>query len=305
MPTPANQPRRDGFTFVELLVVIAVIGILVSLLLPAIQQIREAARRTECSNHIRQLSLGMMNYESSLKRLPTGWQVTDDSDPLAGPGWGWAYYLLPYLEQQSLFDQIDPRVSVDDHQHEDLLRELVPVFQCASDPADNLLDLNEAVHGSHAHALRANPLHDPPVAHDEHWIARSNYSGVFGSNEIEDNPMEGNGIFFGNSHLHLRDIGDGLSNTILVGERRNDFGHLSWAGVFPDVDEPFARVVGSADHPPNDPDGHFEDFRSFHPQGANFTFADGSTRMINETVDAAVFQALATRDNGEINLLVD
>lgn len=287
----------------ELLVVIAVIGILVSLLLPAVQQVREAARRTECSNHIRQLSLGMMNFESSLKRLPTGWQVSDLSDPASGPGWGWAYTLLPYVEQQSIFDQIDPKVSVDDHQHEDVLRELVPVYQCPSDPADNLLNLNEDVHGPHARPGWA--LHDPNAPHEEHWIARSNYSGVFGSNEIEDEPLDGNGVFYGNSHLHLRDIVDGLSNTMLLGERRNDFGHLAWAGVFPDVDEPFARVVGSADHPPNHPDGHFDDFRSFHPQGANFTFADGSTRMINETIDAAVFQALATRDGGEIVQLGD
>ena len=172
-----------------------------------------------------------------------------------------------------MFDQIDRKISVDDHRHEDLLKELVPVFQCPSDPADNLLDLNEDVHGPHPPAPF---LHDPTKPHEEHWIARSNYSGVFGSNEIEDSPLDGNGIFYGNSHLHLRDIVDGLSNTILIGERRNDFGHLAWAGVFPDVDEPFARVVGSADHAPNDPNGHFDDFRSFHPQGANFTFADGS-----------------------------
>ncbi len=293
---------RPGFTLVELLVVIAVIGVLVALLLPAVQQVREAARRTECSNHSRQLSLGMMNYESSLKRLPTGWEVNNVTQPAAGPGWGWASFLLPFVEQQAMYDQIDRKISVDDHRHEDLLRELVPVFQCPSDPADNLLDLNEEVHGPHPPAPF---MHDPVPPHEEHWIARSNYSGVFGSNEIEDSPLDGNGIFYGNSHLHLRDIVDGLSNTILIGERRNDYGHLAWAGVFPDVDEPFARVVGSADHAPNDPNGHFEDFRSFHPQGANFTFADGSTRMINETIDPTVFQALATRDGGEIIQLGD
>jgi len=292
--------NRSGFTLVELLVVIAVIGILVSLLLPAVQMIREAARRTECSNHIRQIGLATMNYESAHKRLPTGWHVNNPSNPAGGTGWGWAYHILPQVEMQGLYDQIDWRLSVDDHAHEEVLKLMVPVFQCASDVADNLVNLNEPVSG-----LSRRMFHDPPQGHDEHWIARSNYSGVFGSNEINDSPMNGNGLFYGNSHLHYRDIVDGTSNTIMIGERRNDFGHLAWAGVFSDVDEPFARVVGGADHVPNHPDGHFEDFRSSHPQGANFTFADGSTRLISDSISPAVYQALATRDEGEVNLLID
>lgn len=289
--------RRQAFTLVELLVVLAVIGILVALLLPAVQAVREAARRTECSNHIRQLALASMNFESAYKHLPTGWTVADLSDPAGGPGWGWGYFLLPYLEQQSLFDQIDPSISVDDEGWGDLLRQVVPVFQCPSDPARDLLNLNEGEHPGHRPALWvSSPLRRP---HEEHWIGRSNFSGVFGSNEIEDDPLAGNGLFFGASHIHFRDIQDGLSNTLMFGERRNDYSQLSWAGVFGDVDEPFARVVGSADHAPNDPHGHFEDFRSYHPQGAHFAFSDGSTRIINSTIDEAVFQSLATRDGAE------
>ncbi len=291
---------RAGFTLIELLVVIAVIGILISLLLPAVQMIREAARRTECASNIRQIGLAMMNYESALKRLPTGWDATvDPANPASGPGWGWAYYILPHVEMQSIFDGIDPRLSCDDEQHEEVLKLLVPVFQCASDPADNLLNLNEEIAGGHHHAPA---IHDPPVGHDheEHWIARSNYSGMFGTTEIEDDPFGGDGVFFANSHIHFRDITDGLSNTILVGERRNDFGHLSWAGVFADIEEPFPRVVGVADHTPNHRDGHFDDFRSFHPQGANFVFADGSVHLINDAIEETVYRAMATRANDEL-----
>lgn len=241
-----------------------------------------------------------MNYESAYKRLPTGWHVTDPAQPAGGTGWGWAYHILPQVEMQGLYDQIDWKLSVDDPAHEEVLKLLVPVFQCPSDVADNLVNLNEPVSG------RPQPLlHDPPVGHEEHWIARSNYSGVFGSNEIEDDPMNGNGLFYGNSHIHFHDIGDGQSNTIMFGERRNENGYIAWAGVFSDVDEPFARVVGGADHVPNHRDGHFEDFRSMHPQGANFTFADGSTRLISDSINPEVYQALATRDMGEINRLAE
>lgn len=287
---------------IELLVTIAVIGILVALLLPAVQMVREAARRTSCSNNIRQIGLAMMNHESAWGRLPAGWSAADSSSPAAGPGWGWATHILSEVEQQNLSDRIDWKVSVDDPQHQDLLQQVIPVFLCASDPAENLLDLDEEVLGGHGH----RPAPGSPAlvqGHGAHWISRSNYSGVFGSNEIEDDPMNGNGLFFGNSHIHLRDIHDGMSNTLLVGERRNDYATLSWAGVFPDVEESFARVVGAADHPPNDRQGHFEDFRSYHPQGANFVFADGSTWLLGDSIDAAVFQALSTRDGSEtVNL---
>jgi prepilin-type N-terminal cleavage/methylation domain-containing protein/prepilin-type processing-associated H-X9-DG protein len=297
--------KHKGFTLVELLVVIAIIGILVGLLLPAVQSIREAARRTQCSNNIRQIGLAMHNHESAFKYYPPGWTATNPGTAPATPGWGWGYHVLSYVEANNIFDQINPSLPIEDEYHtgNTFFRTLIPVFQCASDPAPDLVNLYDHIehdHGDGGDHLVA--IDDDPHHHDEELLAgRSNYSGVFGSLEIEDAPFGGNGMFFGNSRIRQRDVVDGSSNTLMIGERRNDFGSLSWMGALEEADEPFARVVGSADHAPNSREGHFEDFRSFHPQGANFAFADGSTTLLTDTIDIDVYRALSTRSGNEVN----
>lgn len=297
--------RKKGFTLIELLVVIAIIGILVGLLMPAVQMVREAARRTQCSNNIRQIALAMHNHESACKRYPPGWTATDPATAPATPGWGWAYHVLSYVEANNIYDQINPQLPIDDpvHTSNPIFTTVIPVFQCASDPAPNLVNLYDHIEHAHGHGGGHLLAHDPPDHdHDEELFSgRSNYSGVFGSTEIEATPFAGDGMFFGNSQIRQRDILDGSSNTLMIGERRNDFGSLSWMGVLEEADEPFARVVGGADHAPNDREGHFEDFRSYHPQGANFAFADGSTTLLNDTIDIDVYRALSTRAGREVN----
>lgn len=292
---------RNAFTLVELLVVIAIIGILIGLLLPAVQQVREAARRTDCSNKIRQMGLAIMNYESGHKHFPPGWTAGDPLDAASVPGWGWSAHILPFLEAGNVFDQIDFDVAIDDPFHTDTIKNNLAVFQCPSDAAPKLLNLDVHVeHGSHFVS------HDPPQHdHGELFVGRSNYSGVFGSTEIEDNPFKGNGAFFANSKIELRDFLDGQSNTIIVGERRNDLGPISWVGVVEEVDEPFARIVAVTDHAPNHHDGHFEDFRSYHPQGINVVLGDGSTHFVAESISQDIFQALGTRRGGEIASIDD
>ena len=130
----------SGFTLVELLVVIAIIGILIGMLLPAVQQVREAARRIDCSNRTRQLGLASLNYESAHNALPPGWRV-DDGTSLTG--WGWAATILPFLEAGNLNDRIDFRGAVD--ANPEVLTEVVPVFLCPSDPAAEILELNADV----------------------------------------------------------------------------------------------------------------------------------------------------------------
>lgn len=270
-----------GFTLVELLVVIAIIGILIAMLLPAVQQVREAARRTTCSNNMRQSGLALMNYESSHRRLPAGWQTSNPSIPIGDPGWGWSATILPFMEGQNIHDQIDFATPISDPLHTNIIQTSIPVFQCPSDPAPEIVDLGA-----------------PDQA--EFLVGRSNYSGVFGSNEIEDGPERGNGAFFANSKLTFSDLTDGLSNTMIVGERRNDFGAVSWVGVVPEISDSALRIVGIADHNPNHPDGHFEDFRSYHPAGVNVVLGDGSVHFVANSIEEEVFQALATRDGREV-----
>lgn len=277
---------KTGFSLIELLVVIAIIGILVGLLLPAIQGAREASRRTVCANNIRQVGLGLMGYESSLKRLPSGWQSHNQTGSLTLPGWGWSALVLPYLENQNIHNKINFGQSIDHPTNAEIIRTPLHLFLCPSEPETNVVSL-----GAHNHG--------------EFMASRSNYSGVFGSTEVEDNPSNGNGTFYANSKIRLSEIKDGLSHTMIVGERRNDLGAVSWVGAVDKINEPYLRIVGVADHSPNGPRGNFEDFRSYHPSGINATMADGSVQFISHSIDEEIFQGLATRSGKEVISLFD
>ncbi len=293
--------KRNAFTLVELLVVIAIIGVLVGMLLPAVQQIRESARRIHCSNNIRQLGLALMNYESAHRKFPAGWKTLDKT-AVAEPGWGWSALVLPYMEGQNLNDQINFNVAIDDPIHEEIIQNSMPVFLCPSEIGPTIVNLDTHIEHDHEDAF---VLLESEHAHGELWVGRSNYSGVFGSTEIEANPLAGNGTFYANSDIRYADLKDGTSNTFIVGERTNELGAISWVGVVPEVDEPLSRIVGSADHSPNDPDGHFEDFRSYHPNGINVVMADGSVHFIRSSINAGVFQAMATINGDEVTSLED
>ncbi len=314
--------RRGAFTLVELLVVIAIIGILIGMLLPAVQMVREAARRTSCMNNMKQIGLALLNYEGSMEEFPPGW-ITEDGSPVGDAGWGWSALILPYLEASNLNDQLNFNEPIDDHNNvcdnDILVRTILPFYVCPSDPADLIVDLNTPVEGhdhdddddDHDDFQSFRLLHD----HDDHdheepfLVSRSNYSGVFGSNEIHDlvedgNP--GNGAFFRqNRSTKLRDFVDGQSNTIIVGERRNKVGVVSWVGALGHVPEPIARIVGSTDHAPNDEHAHFEDFSSYHPAGINTLLGDGSVHFVKESIDESIFQALGTRAGREIVTIDD
>lgn len=305
---------RKAFTLVELLVVIAIIGILIGMLLPAVQQVREAARRTQCLNHVRQIGLAIMNYESALQELPPGWVTDDVNQPIGESGWGWSALILPYMEGQNLHNLIDFNRAIDDPYHVNTIQNSLPVFLCPSDDAPQVINLDTHIEeedhdhdDDHDHFVWSPDGDDDDHDHEhgDLFAGRSNYSGVFGSFHIDEDPANGNGAFFANSRIRYADFRDGTSNTIIVGERRNDYGTISWVGVVPEVDEPAARIVGSADHAPNDIGGHFEDFRSYHPQGINVVLGDGSTHFVRETIDENVFQALSTLKGGEIATIGD
>lgn len=302
-----SKNNRRGFTLIELLVVIAIIGILMALLLPAVQQVREAARRTQCLNNQRQIGLALHNFESAHRHLPAGWEVDEfgllpENDAL--PGWGWAAKILPQIEQGNAYNELDFRTALDEENYDAIREHIIPSFQCPSDPSPQIMEWDWIAEGFDHDHDDDHGFHDDDDDdhdHEDLMVSRANYSGVFGSLEIEDNEANGNGMFYQNSYMRFRSVTDGLSNTLMCGERLATRGTVTWIGADPHIEEGAARIVGCTDHILNDwQDGHFEDFASAHPTGANFLAADGSTRFISENIDLTLYQALSTRSGGEV-----
>lgn len=291
-----NYKLQRGFTLVELLVVIAIIGILVGLLLPAVQAAREAARRMQCSNNVRQLGLAVHNYESANRRIPSGWIANNAHGE---PGWGWAAALLPFMEGSNLHNQIDFRVPIEDPVHAQVRITVVPTFICPSDAGADLFEIAAGDGHDHEHDHAAfEGVDDAPEKLFR--LSKSNLIGMFGTFELEDAPYNGDGMFYGNSRIKFRDVTDGLSNTLMVGERGSRLGGSLWQGNIPEAAEPHARILGVADHGPNDAHAHFEDFSSYHTNGANFMRADVSVTFLSNSIDLRVYQAMATRAGGEV-----
>jgi len=301
-----SPASRKAITLIELLVVIGIIGVLIALLLPAIQAARGAARRLQCQNNVRQLGIALHGHHSAMRSLPSGWEA---DSPRGEPGWGWATYLLPYLEQQnlaaSMTDAWPPGRAIG-HPNNRRLRETpVGTYLCPSDSAPKIFTLHQrgdggggAGPGQSAAAQVGNgppPGAGPPMFR----VARANYAGVFGRNVIENQPSFGDGAFYHNSRLRFASIRDGLSNTVIVGERSSRLGFPAWIGSVPGAHRSMARVVARGGRVPNDVLGEFDDFSSYHPFGANFLLADGSVRMIGDEISLPVYQALVTRSGGE------
>ena len=287
------RKRRTAFTLIELLVVLAVIGLLAALLFPAVQFAREAARRTSCKSNLRQIGLATQMYHDTFKTLPPGWLANDPvsgwPDPEGEPGWGWAARILPFLEQTNLVDRLDFGRPIGDAANEVARATVLPIYLCSSDAGDDMWTLRDEDSGG--------PLFR---------LAKSNYVGVFGTFDIEDDPAAGEGVLFHNSKVRFADIKDGLSMTFLVGERSSFIGYSTWTGVIPDGEEAMDRILGICDLPPNpkptdySEDGEMDDFSSYHVTGTQFLFADGAVRWISQQINTDVYRALATRARRDI-----
>ena len=190
-----TRNRRSAFTLVELLVVIAIIGILIGMLLPAVQSVREAARRTQCQNNLRQLGLACLNYESARQHLPPG--VTDDDSNLLDANHNGFVFLLPFMEQSNLFDQFDLTTDWKSPNNAPLAMQVLPSLQCPSNP---LSEVGENETGDFAGAATD--------------YAFSKGSTAYLSNSDDSQ----NGMFDVNSDLKLAAVIDGLSNTMMLGE---------------------------------------------------------------------------------------
>ena len=303
-----NTDRRRGFTLIELLVVIAIIAILIALLLPAVQQAREAARRSQCKNNLKQIGLAMHNYHDVHKMFPPCYVVPTNSQGSANhttanigsnaanfhPAWGWGTFLLPYLDETALYNATGAGEGSLILDHRDEFRTILTQFMCPSDdgePLDSNSNWNrQAVDSWHA--------------------AKSNYV-VANDHETQTRGLDATGIFWENSNCMIRDIFDGTSNTILAGERRY---HVEdnvfrtqvsvgcWAGTiegYSDGSGAWCRDLAGTgkrginqmvwNYTSGPDDWEFSRaFSSQHEGGAHFLLADGSVRFISENIDHSV-----------------
>jgi prepilin-type N-terminal cleavage/methylation domain-containing protein len=317
---PARLCCRTGFTLLELLVVIAIIAILIGLLVPAVQKVREAANRISCINNLKQLAMAAHNYHDAIGKFPTGLHTVDTIGGRYVNGTCWEVELLPYLEQDNLKNRWDPKdfrnnVKGD---RDATTAQVLQVLLCPSDPLPDpvyFLDLSAQY---------------PQYAYARGYYGLSSYGGNGGTRSYGLNQVTRDGIFFQDSSIGIRDVNDGTSNTFLFGERshrdsefdrftlleKNAFYPLAsqgqWASVFAtsggslpqhllstpvsiNYMVPSSRVMG---------DGAIANrlcaFGSGHPGGANFALADVSVRFVSESIPLPTLKALSTRAGLEV-----
>ena len=293
--------ERRGFTLIELLVVIAIIAVLIGLLLPAVQKVREAAARTQCANNLKQIGIALHHYHDHNKVFPPGYvSMTKPDGTDGGPGWGWAAQILEDIEQGVLQKQIDftkgipmaPAAVVAQH---------LDVYAC---PSDVVISPSFAVRANNGQMLQ---------------VAYASYVAMFGDGPIVATQAggPGDGVFYRNSQTRIADITDGTSTTILIGERSSDLALATWTASIPGASVPpqtpgvvapsgAAPVLvlghtGTAAAPvtPNSSLSDVAAFRSRHLAGVNFLFGDGAVHLVGPTIAPSAWLALGTRAGNE------
>ncbi len=318
LPIRPTEFRRSGFTLIELLVVIAIIGVLIALLLPAVQKVREAANRMSCQNNLKQLALAAHHYHDARAQFPTGLHmgINLGGGRYAG-GTSWMVELLPYLEQDNLYrkwDYDDFRTNVAGGTNS-TTAQVIRIHRCPSDQPDLRIGLlTGAIPETHG------------------YYGLGTYCGNAGQRSYPPAQLTHDGIFSLDSQVRLADISDGSSNTFLFGERAHrDPEYDRIAVVWPNGYYPLAGIgawgtVVAADQSggplhmltlssavpinyrvsPDTPVGAVPirndrlcAYGSSHPNGANFALADGSVRFVSEQTPLDILQALSTRAGGE------
>jgi prepilin-type N-terminal cleavage/methylation domain-containing protein len=290
--------RRSAFTLIELLVVIAIIAILIGLLLPAVQKVREAASRIQCQNNLKQIGIALHSYHDRMNRFPPGYaDVAPWPDDDAGPGWGWASFILADVEQDNLQRSINYNLNVGSNSPAIVAARMtfLKVFWC---PSDKWVGTFTATDGG-----------------GNGWVlAHGSYVACNGNDGVDDNstPPHTGAFLRGTRGLRMADMTDGLSNTFFVGERCTTMSLSTWTGavtgaLVPSVRDPgsfsgaSALVLGHCGpHLPNDSIVTDADaMSSGHTSGVQFLFGDGSVHQINNSISQSVYDALATRAGGE------
>jgi prepilin-type N-terminal cleavage/methylation domain-containing protein/prepilin-type processing-associated H-X9-DG protein len=316
-----SNPR--AFTLIELLVVIAIIAILIGLLLPAVQKVREAANRMQCGNNLKQLALAVHAYHDRNGALPVDSLYSYDP---TGPNWSWLAHLLPDIEQGNLYNAagISRQPANNINQSLPQIAQDVKTFQCPSDPdawrgpvshASNF-DMLDPVLGPLTYAVtcyRANMGSNwgggPPGSAlwwgtDPQWCVpdpkNSNPATTY------DGCGAGDGVIWGNLRpLRLTDVTDGASNTIMIGEAlvgldyQNAWCHMDNAYATCAYPPNAKNPVTGLDYPPDQWWNRYA-FTSLHPTGVQFAFVDGSVHFLSDSIDVNLFRALGTRRGGEI-----
>ena len=304
--------RKRGFTLIELLVVIAIIAILIALLLPAVQQAREAARRTQCKNNLKQLGLAMHNYHDTTNVFPFGFDARETL---------WSAMILPQIEQTNLYNTLvwqEGTIGNWNHPggpNTKACATIVDGFRCPSmplSPRDN-----EDIPGRVPVSYRASA--GSMISSDDASTRPAGFNtAAFKS--LEENNLDG--MFYGCSNIKMRDITDGTSNTILIGESRTSiyvkdnqqmdywqFGSPQTGGwnLNGTGGTEYSEGLGSCVVKPNANldltlSGVLMEmaFGSYHIGGAQYTLCDGSVRFISENVDLNLYRSLGTRAGGEV-----
>jgi prepilin-type N-terminal cleavage/methylation domain-containing protein/prepilin-type processing-associated H-X9-DG protein len=314
-----HQPAARGFTLIELLIVIAIIGILVALLLPAVQAAREAARRMSCGNNLKQIGVAVHLYHDSYQQLPVGSYTTGPccNSPTYAT---WTIAILPFLEQQALYDSYNHNVPNHDSANENVVATLIEVYTCPTD-----VHTNETV----------NPESGPGAAI---LYAPGSYRAVSGAtlaqngDQFFDNPNVAgaasgaspqwagamhvarpslSGDSFGLNWESLSSIKDGTSSTLLVSEYhtlKHNSRRTLWAYSYTSYNQSSVQLEKRTLLPNYDQcvslgsaDACKRGFASLHPGGLNCVFADGSARFVaTRTIDANIWWALGTINGGEV-----
>jgi len=259
---PVGRAPRRGFTLVELLVVIAIIGILIGLLLPAVQSVRAAARRISCSNNLHQIGLGLHNYHAALGSFPPGGIEPRSPKWPNGRQLAWSVFLLPYIEQQALYDSLDTGKPFDAPENAPGAAHVLSVYRCPS-------------------VSRTADLVDGRGACD--------YGGIYGERiSSPNNPPKGTMLY--DRAIAFRDITDGSTNTLCISEDAG-FADGQWINARNVFDQAFA--INKA------PD--FEnDIRSEHSGGANGLMGDASVKFLSESMSLEILAAICTRAGHEV-----
>jgi prepilin-type N-terminal cleavage/methylation domain-containing protein/prepilin-type processing-associated H-X9-DG protein len=299
MSKAPRSPRRPGFTLIELLVVIAIIAILIGLLLPAVQKVREVAARMQCCNNLKQIALAAHNYHDSFLHFPSavnipgeesfGWPVA----PSPGRWYGLQMALFPFYEQDNLRHNVidnvvDPQY-LNCHGVNSVGAQVVKILVCPSDGATPTPAVGQ---------------------YQVYYFGLSSYGGCSGTSATTTNGGQSlqNGVFYMNSSVRLTDVTDGTSGTLMFGERSRlnlpststsrAVGGWAWANYYAQEDNTMNTSEPMQGITPHD----LNQFGSQHSGGllSNFATADGSVRSISTSINLIVFQHLSTRAGGEV-----